>query len=208
MPPTVQATLAARIDRLGDGDKAVLQMAAVIGRNFTEPVLQLVSGLPNEELGATVGRLRAAEFIQEVAFDPVEEYRFWHALTQEVAYGGLLRDRRAAIHAAVARAIIATEGDRLDELATLIATHWERAGASLEAARWNERAAGWALRGDIGEAMRRWRATLEHLGSAPEDGETLRIGNPDAEPARPLRGPNGDGSRGSRPALCRGPGPG
>ncbi len=106
----------------------------------------------------------------------MEEYRFWHPLTQEVAYGGLLRDRRAALHAGLARAIIATEPDRLDERAALIATHWERAGESLEAARWNERAAGWALRADTGEAIRRWRAMVEHLHAVPETDEAVLLG--------------------------------
>jgi len=176
VPPTVQATLAARIDRLADADKAILQTAAVIGRNFTEPVLRMVSGRPDEDLAAAMGRLRAAEFVQEVVFDPVEEYRFWHPLTQEVAYGGLLRERRAVLHAAVAHAVIAHEPDRLDEWAARIATHFERAGESLEAARWNERAAGWALRGDTGEAIRRWQATITHLDAAGQTEEALRIG--------------------------------
>ena len=176
VPPTVQATLAARIDRLAEGDKAVLQMAAVVGRNFTEPVLRLVSRLPGEDLSAITGRLRAGEFIQEVTFDPIEEYRFWHPLTQEVAYAGMLRDRRSALHAAVARAIVATDADRLDERAALVSTHWEQAGDAAEAACWNDRAAAFALRGDVPEAMRRWRATLTHLASAPETDETLRIG--------------------------------
>ena len=176
VPPTVQATLAARIDRLDLTDKRVLQTTAVIGRNFTEPVLRMVSGLREADLAATLGRLCVAEFLQEVALDPVEEYRFWHPLTQEVAYGGVLRGRRAALHAAVARAIIATEPAHLDERAALIATHFERAGDSLDAARWNHRAGDFALRSDVGEAMRRWRATLVHLESAPETDDALRIG--------------------------------
>jgi adenylate cyclase len=132
--------------------------------------------LVEEELAATLRRLCTAEFLQETALDPVEEYRFWHPLTQEVAYGGLLRERRAALHGAVARAIIAAEPDRLDERAALLASHFERSGDPLEAARWNDRAAGFALRTDVAEAMRRWRATLAHLSSAPETDEALRIG--------------------------------
>jgi class 3 adenylate cyclase/tetratricopeptide (TPR) repeat protein len=176
VPPTVQATLAARIDRLAEADKDALQNAAVIGRNFTEPVVRMVSGLADEDLAAALGRLCLAEFLQEVALDPVEEYRFWHALTRDVAYGGLLRERRSALHAAAARAIIATEPDRLDERAALLASHFERAGDSPEAARWNDRAAGFALRSDVAEALRRWRATLVHLASAPDTDEALRLG--------------------------------
>jgi adenylate cyclase len=176
VPATVQATLAARIDRLDEADKKVLQTAAVIGRNFTEPVLRIMTNLPEDGLTAALGRLCSAEFLQELALDPVEEYRFWHPLTQEVAYGSVLRERRAALHAAVAQAIIATEPSRLGERAALVATHFERAGDSLEAARWNDRAGDFALRSDVSEAMRRWRATLVHLDSVPESDDALRIG--------------------------------
>ncbi|MCA1841917.1 MAG: AAA family ATPase [Actinobacteria bacterium] len=175
VPPTVQATLAARIDRLGERDKAVLQTAAVIGRVFTEPVVRLASGLPLAEVAASLGRLCRAEFLQEMADGPLEEYRFWHPLTQEVAYGSLLRDRRTGLHRAVAGAIIATDHDRLDERAALLATHFEKAGDALEAARWNDRAADFAVRGDIGESIRRWRMTLDHLRSTSATDESLRI---------------------------------
>ncbi len=176
VPATVQATLAARIDRLSDQDRGVLQTAAVIGRNFTEPVLRLVSRLAAEETARIVGRLGAAEFIHEVAHDPVEDYRFWHPLTQEVAYGTLLRERRTALHNAVAEAIVASDPDRLDERAALIATHYEQAGNRLEAARWHDRAGDVAARNDVPEAMQRWRAALTHLAGEPDGDDALRIG--------------------------------
>jgi adenylate cyclase len=174
VPPTVQATLAARIDRLGERDKVVLQTAAVIGRLFTEPVVRLASGLPGEEVAASLGRLCRSEFLQEISEGPLEEYRFWHPLTQEVAYGSLLRERRAALHTAVAGAIAVTDPDRLDERAALLATHYEKAGDALEAGRWNDRAGDFSLRSDVGESQRRWRAALDHLRSA-SDTEALRI---------------------------------
>ena len=175
VPPTVQAVLAARIDRLPAEHKAVLQTAAVIGRTFSEPVLAKVTTLTGE-LEETLLALCAAELLQEVERRPVAEYRFWHPLTQEVAYGSLLTERRARLHAAVARAILELEPERLDERAALVATHFERADEHLEAARWNDRASGFALRSDVGEAMRRWRATLIHLNSAPETDEALGLG--------------------------------
>jgi class 3 adenylate cyclase/tetratricopeptide (TPR) repeat protein len=176
VPATVQATLAARIDRLSEQDRGVLQTAAVIGRNFTEPVLRLVSRLAAEDAARILGRLGAAEFIHEVAHDPVEEYRFWHPLTQEVAYGTLLRERRTALHNAVAEAIVASDPDRLDERAALIAAHYEQAGNRLEAARWHDRAGDVAVRNDVPEAMRRWRAALTHLAAGPDTDDALRIG--------------------------------
>jgi class 3 adenylate cyclase len=175
VPATVQATLAARIDRLGERDKAVLQTAAVIGRLFTEPVARMASGLGPDELAASLGRLCRAEFLQEIGDSSLEEYRFWHPLTQEVAYGSLLRDRRTALHRAVARAIIETDPDRLDERAALLATHFEKAGDALEAGRWNDRAGDVAVRTDIGESTRRWRAAAEHLRAAPDTDEGQRI---------------------------------
>jgi adenylate cyclase len=175
VPPTVQATLAARIDRLAATDKAVLQTAAVVGRNFTEPIVRMASA---EVVAGALGRLCTAEFLQVVADGPVEveEYRFWHPLTQEVAYRSLLRERRAAIHGAVARAIIATDPGRLDERAALLATHFGRAGEALEAARWSERAGDFAVRSDIDEAMRRWRTALAHHEETAASEESVGLG--------------------------------
>ena len=176
VPPSVQAVLAARIDRLSDVDKSLLQTASVIGRHFSAPVLVLASGRSEDEVAAAAARLCAAEFLQESSVDPVEEYRFWHPLTREVAYNTLLRDRRVALHEAVAAALIPIYSDRLDERAALIALHFEQAGNDLEAARWNDRAANFALRNDVVDAMRRWRATLRHLASAPETKQALELG--------------------------------
>jgi adenylate cyclase len=176
VPPTVQATLAARIDRLADGDKALLQSAAVVGRNFSSAVLLTVSGRSEDDVGAALARLSAAEFIQAVSFDPVDEYRFWHPLTRDVAYGSLLADRRMALHEAVARALIAADPDRLDERAALIASHFEQAGNDVASVRWGDRAAAFALRSDVVDAMRRWRVILRQLAAAPETPEMLEIG--------------------------------
>src|SRR5260370_16283861 len=89
-------------------------------------------------------------------------------MRQEVAYGTLLGGRRARGHAAVAAALIETDVDRLDEEAAVVAWHWERAGRRLEAAEWSFRAAGFALRTDLGEALRRGRATVRLLAGVEE----------------------------------------
>src|SRR5438552_16856092 len=83
LPATVQAALAARIDRLAEREKEVLQTAAVIGREFAEPILARVVELPEAELAAALRKLIAAEFIYEEALYPQAEYIFKHALTQE-----------------------------------------------------------------------------------------------------------------------------
>jgi adenylate cyclase len=170
VPATVQAVLAARIDRLPESEKHILQIAAVVGRTFSEPVVCRVAG--HEELGEPLDNLCVAEFLQ--AKD--DDYQFWHPLTQEVAYGSMLGDRRCRIHGAVARAIVELEPDRLDERSALVASHYERAKEGLETARWSARAASWAARTDLDEAMRRWRALVEQLRAVPESEERLLLG--------------------------------
>ena len=175
VPPSVQAVLAARIDRLSAEQKAVLQTASVIGPSFETAVLAEVSGSPPERLATALSALCAAELLQEADHDHANGYRFWHPLTQEVAYGSLLSDRRRSSHAAVAEALVGQNADHLDEVAGLLAWHWERAGRHREAARWNVRAGTWALRSDLAEAMRRWRGALELLDEAA-DREALELG--------------------------------
>jgi class 3 adenylate cyclase/tetratricopeptide (TPR) repeat protein len=176
VPPSVQAVLAARIDRLAGEHKGVLQTAAVIGRLFSQPVLARVTGLLREALESTLRALCAAELLQEVERYPTPLFRFWHPLTQEVAYGTLLTERRSRLHGLVARAIIELEPDRLDERAALVASHFELADEDAEAAHWNDRAASSALRSDLGAAVLRWRATMRHLERAAASDENLRLG--------------------------------
>jgi len=176
VPPSVHAVLAARIDRLAAEHKRVLQTASVIGRTLPKPVLAKVADLDDAVLEGALRALCDAQLLHGGGSSPAVEYRFWHPLTQEVAYGTLLGERRAGVHGAVARAIVELEPGRLGERAALVATHFEHAGDHLEAARWNARAATWALRSDLNEAVRRWRAVLAHLSRSPETEETLRLG--------------------------------
>ena len=176
VPPTVQAVLAARIDRLPFPEKEVLQIASVIGRTFPEAVLRLVARRVDDDLIAHLRALCIAEFLQEEAVSLGSDYRFWHPLTQEVAYHSLLAERRCRLHSAVAHAIVEVDVERLDERAALVASHFERAGDHLEAARWNARAAAWLQRSNLAEGVRRWRATVAHLAHAPESEETLALG--------------------------------
>ncbi len=176
VPATVQAVLAARIDRLSAEHKAVLQSAAVIGRTFAEPVLARVTGKQADAMTDALAALCAAELLQEAQRYPVVEYRFWHALTQEVAYGTMLVGRRTRLHATVAEALIATEADRLDEQAAVVSWHWERGRRRLEAAEWSFRAGGFALRSDLGEARRRWRTAVSLLASVEVSPAALELG--------------------------------
>src|SRR5213078_1891491 len=175
-PAPVHAVLAARIDRLPEREKDILQTAAVIGKEFTERVLRAVSELPEADVGAALATLTQAEFIYEEPVHPEIEYSFKHPLTHEVAYRSQLGERRASTHAAAARAIAELYADKLDERAALLAHHWEAAGESLEAARWSRRAAEWAGVSDLAEAARQWRKVRELLTTVPESAERLEMG--------------------------------
>ena len=177
LPSTVQSLLAARIDRLAEREKQVLQTAAVIGKEFAEPILKQVIELPDTDLAAALGVLQASEFIYEQQLFPEAEYAFKHPLTQEVAYTSQLAERRREKHAAVARAVAELYPDKLDEQAALIAHHWEEAGQALEAARWHARAAPWVMRSDIVQSIRHWQKVYERVASLPQAGEagSLRL---------------------------------
>jgi len=173
VPPSVRSVLASRIDQLPIEDKAVLQTAAVIGRTWTVPLLARVSAAGRRPLRQSLRQLCAAELLQEAGN---ETYRFWHPLTQEVAYQTLLAARRAELHAAVAAALESSEAGNIDEIAPVLAWHWQQAGRPLEAARWSVRAGEWALRTDLDAAEMRWRAAISLLDGATETTEGLAIG--------------------------------
>jgi adenylate cyclase len=182
VPATVQAVLAARIDRLPEREKAVLQTAAVIGKEFSEPILRRVlrtvpSPAPAEEgpgggdLAAALRVLVEVEFLHATALYPEAEYSFKHPLTQEVAYQSQLSERRRRVHAAVAAALERIDAAKLDERAALLAHHREAAGEALAAAGWHARAARWTQRSDYGETRRHWRrvrALLAGVTGSPE----------------------------------------
>lgn len=176
VPASVQTVLSARIDRLPEREKTVLQAAAVIGKEVREPVLRRVVELEGSELEEALRELVSGEFAYEQELYPEAVYAFKHPLTQEVAYGSQLGERRAAAHAAVARAIAEHYPERLDERAALLAQHWESAGDNLEAARWNARAAVWAGTSDPSQSLTHWRKVRELTDSLPESAETTALG--------------------------------
>ena len=175
IPTSVQAVLAARIDRLAALHKEVLQTAAVIGKQFAEPVLRTVTGCSEADLAAALRALGAAELVFEQSVYPVAEYAFKHPLTQEVAYGTQLATRRARLHAAVAEALGQEAGEMSGEHAVLVAYHWEKAGAVWEAAQWQHRAARALVGTDTREALARLRRVLALLGDAPQSAEAVTL---------------------------------
>lgn len=171
VPPTVQAVVAARVDRLGEREKSLLQTAAVIGPEIPRAIVEKVGDLPSYELDAALRVLIDAEFIVEKTSFPEAEYAFKHPLTEEVAYRSQLGERRRRVHADVARATMEVFADRLDERASLLAHHFEHAGERLESARWHRRAAEWAAHNDTAAALRHWRAVRDHTGAFPADAD-------------------------------------
>jgi class 3 adenylate cyclase/tetratricopeptide (TPR) repeat protein len=105
IPPTVQAVLAARIDRLPPEDKRLLQCAAVVGVDVPLSLMEAVADLSPASLRAALARLQAAELVYEAQLFPDVSYTFKHALTHEVAYGGLLTAQRRELHARIADAM-------------------------------------------------------------------------------------------------------
>ncbi len=171
VPSSVQAILAARIDRLAQREKDVLQTAAVIGREFDEPTLAAVVEQAAPQLREALQALKDTEFVYEQSLYPIAEYIFKHPLTQEVALASQLQERRRRLHAAVARVIEAAHADDLDQQASLLAQHWEEAGDIAQAIRWHRRAAEWAGLKDITAALYHWgrvRALARQVGDTAE----------------------------------------
>src|SRR5207245_9686728 len=106
---------------------------------------------------------------------PVAEYAFKHPLTHEVALGVQLTTSRRARHAAVAEVIAATEAERLDEHAGLLAHHWNEAGEALRAATWHVRAARWVRNTDLTASRRHWTKARDLLVPLPDSAERTRL---------------------------------
>jgi len=140
VPATVQAVLAARIDRLPPEAKRLLQTAAVIGTEVPLPLLQAIADMPDEALYRHLAHLQATEFLYETRLFPEREYTFKHALTHEVAYSSLLQERRRLLHACIVEAIEQHHADRLAEQVERLAHHavrgevWDKAVAYLRQA--------------------------------------------------------------------------
>jgi len=176
VPPTVQAILAARIDRLGSEDKRLLQAAAVVGKDVPWALLMAVADLDEDGVRRGLARLQTTEFLYEVRLFPELEYTFKHALTHEVAYGSLLGDRRRALHAALVGAIERIHADRLDEHVEELAHHARRAGLRDEAIRYLHRAGDRAAaRSAHREAIGLFEQALAVLRELPETPDILAV---------------------------------
>jgi len=172
--PTVQAVLAARIDRLSPENKRLLHCAAVIGKDVPFTLLRAIADAREDDVQAGLSALQAAEFVYETNLFPDLEYTFKHALTHEVAYGSLLQNRRHALHARVVEAIETLYPDRRTEQVERLAHHavraemWEAAEAYLRQA--GSKALARSANREAAAYLEQALGALEHL---PETHETL-----------------------------------
>jgi class 3 adenylate cyclase/tetratricopeptide (TPR) repeat protein len=193
VPPTVQAMLAARIDRLPPEDKRLLQTASVIGKDVPFALLQGIAEPSDEALRRGLSHLQAAEFLYETGLFPDLEYAFTHALTHEVTYGGLLQERRRELHARIVDAIETLHRDRLGGEIERLAHHAVR-GELREKAVYYLRQAGLkaSARSAPLEARVWFEQALDVLGALPESSSTLEQGYDIRLELRPVLGQLGE----------------
>jgi adenylate cyclase len=163
VPDTLQATIAARIDRLDPKAKRTLSAAAVVGSRFGWELLTRLRVEPE------VTDLLGAQLIDQVKFTPQPEYVFHHPLIRAVAYEAQLKSDRADLHRRVAAAIEQDSARSQDENASLIAEHLEAAGDLHAAFDWHMRAGGWSNNRDAAAARVSWERARQAADRLPED---------------------------------------
>jgi len=169
IPPTVQGILASRIDRLPSAEKGLLQTLAVIGKQFPLGVIKQVMQRPEDELERMLAALQLGEFVYEQPAFPETEYVFKHALTQEVAYGSLLVERRKELHERTAAQIEVLFNSRLEDHYGDLAHHYSCSGNSLKALEYLQLAAQQAIeRSANTEAIKHLTAAVHLLNTLPD----------------------------------------
>jgi class 3 adenylate cyclase/predicted ATPase len=169
VPATVQAVLAARIDRLPAEEKQLLQAAAVIGTEVPLPLLEAIVDLPEAALHHSLAHLQAAEFLYEMRLFPERAYTFKHALTQQVAYQSLLTSTRQQIHQEVAQVFEAHFPETAATQPELLAHHYTEAGCHKPAVAYWQKAGQRAMeRSAYPEAIAHLSKGLEVLKTLPD----------------------------------------
>jgi adenylate cyclase len=167
LPATVEAVVGARIDRLSEPQKELLQIGAVVGKEFPLEVVLAVAGGAEQAVQPLLDQLCAAELIQPCTTYAGASFAFRHPLIQEVAYAMQLRSRRTPLHADVADAIKRFEWGLSDESAGLLAHHYEASGQTLEAAMHLQRAARWIGRTNSARALEDWKKVRRLMQGQP-----------------------------------------
>jgi class 3 adenylate cyclase len=163
VPATVQAAIAARIDRLNSAARRTLDAASVIGARFGAELLATLG------IDPVFGDLLNGELIDQVRFTPHAEYAFHHPLIRAVAYESQLKSERAQSHRRLATAIQESEPDAVEDNAALIAEHLESAGELHAAYGWHMRAAAWSTNRDLVAARLSWERARQIADALPDD---------------------------------------
>jgi predicted ATPase len=173
IPPTLQQSLMARLDRLGPA-REVAQIGAVIGRGFSYKLLQAVAGMDDAPLEAALEKLCDADIVLVEGVLPESDYRFKHALIQDAAYENLLKSRRQALHRRIAETLRDRFADKTAAEPEVLAHHFTQAGLTDAAIEW------WGKAGD--QALRRsaFQEAIAHLGKAIEIADKAEEGAPPA----------------------------
>jgi class 3 adenylate cyclase/tetratricopeptide (TPR) repeat protein len=176
LPPTIEAAIGARLDTLPKREKMLLQVGAVIGKEYPAALAREVAGISEGEARELFGHLCDLDLIKARTTVHGPGFAFRHPLIQEVGYAMQLRSRRIALHAAIADAIAQSDWGYQDEFAGLLSYHYEAAGKMTAAARQLIRSATWIGRTNALEAFRQSKKTRQLLGSesAPRDIEMMR----------------------------------
>jgi class 3 adenylate cyclase len=175
VPATVQGVLAARIDRLDSVEKELLQQLAVIGREFPLSLVRQVVHQSEDELYRVLSSLQLKEFLYEQPAFPEVEYIFKHALTQEVAYGTVLQERRKSLHEKIAQAIETLYRANLEDHYSDLAHHYSRSGNAAKAVEYltlaGQQAARYSANAD---AINHFTTALELLKTLPDTADRAR----------------------------------
>jgi class 3 adenylate cyclase/tetratricopeptide (TPR) repeat protein len=176
IPPTVQAILAARIDRLHNDEKNLLQTLAILGREFVLSLARAVAGKSEDELERLIAKLQLGEFVYEQPSIADVEYTFKHALTQEVAYNSVLLERRKQLHEHVGNAIETIYTASLDDHLAELAHHFSRSGNQVKAVEYLQLAGTQAMaRGALPQAIRDFEHALGLLKAFPSNPERDKL---------------------------------
>jgi adenylate cyclase len=167
VPGTLQATIAARVDRLGRPAKQFLYAASVVGARFRPELLAALLG--DIDGSEAIAELLQVELIDQVMFAPRAEYAFRHPLIRAVAYESQLKSGRAELHRRLAFAIEQQEPDSVDENAALIAENLVAAGDFRAAFDWHMRAGAWSAFRDIRAARTNWQRARQVADLLPAD---------------------------------------
>jgi class 3 adenylate cyclase len=161
VPPTLQQSLMARLDRLGSA-RDVAHIGSVVGRGFSYGLLRAVAGMEDTELQAALEKVADADIMLVQGLPPYSVYRFKHALIQDVAYENLLKSRRHALHRRVAETLRDQFADMAAAQPEVLAHHFTKAGLTDAAIEW------WGKAGDQALHRSAFQEAISHLGKAIE----------------------------------------